>query len=324
MKFGAAIWPFRWDPPYDEQVKRIASMGFKALELIVWNQASFDYYTAEKVKELRELIASEGLEVSQFVHTPPGMSSPDESTRKRGIEGFKHAVDLGVSLGASLINSVSASPFDIDAPKITDRPHMQMFPVPYPSGLDWSRNWESYVDSVRRCTGIVEAAGLRYSIEPHPFRLVANAASMLRLIEQVDSPALGMNFDPSHLFPVGEIPHAVIYQLGAKVFHCHFSDNDGTTNVHWRPGKGKIDWSAVIRALSDVGFEGVISIELEDVPGVARGASPEPGVYQGNATATDEFAAETTAAVEYIRRQAAAQNVNIEWSGKEPKDAVYA
>ena len=324
MKFGAAIWPFQWDPPYDEQVKRIASMGFKALELIVWNQASFDYYTPQKVKELRQLIDSEGMEVSQFVHTPPGMASPDDSVRERGIEGFKHAVDLGVSLGASLINSVSASPFDIDAPKITDRPHMQMFPVPYPSGLDWNRNWEAYVDSVRQCTGIVEAAGLRYSIEPHPFRLVANAASMLRLIEQVSSPALGMNFDPSHLFPVGEIPHAVIYQLGSRVFHCHFSDNDGTTNVHWRPGKGKIDWSAVLRALSDVGFDGVISIELEDVPGVARGASPEPGVYQGNRTATDQFAAETTAAVEYIRRLADAQKVSIEWSGKDAKDAVYA
>ena len=36
------------------------------------------------------------------------------------------------------------------------------------------------------------------------------------------------------------------------------------------PGKGKIDWQAVLVALKDVGYNGVISIELEDVPGVSR------------------------------------------------------
>jgi sugar phosphate isomerase/epimerase len=57
--------------------------------------------------------------------------------------------------------------------------------------------------------------------------------------------------------------------LGPRVFHCHFSDNDAVTNAHWRPGRGKIDWRAVLMALRDVGFDGTISIELEDVPGVA-------------------------------------------------------
>src|SRR5205085_466634 len=107
-----------------------------------------------------------------------------------------------------------------------------------------------------------------------------------RLMDHVQSPALGMNFDPSHLFPVGEIPHVVIYQIGDRVFHCHFSDNDALTNAHWRPGKGKIDWTAVMRALKDVGFKGVISIELEDVPGVSRGGNPNvAGIYR-NAEAT--------------------------------------
>ena len=89
-----------------------------------------------------------------------------------------------------------------------------------------------------------------------------------------------MNFDPSHLFPVGETPHVVIYQLAERIFHCHFSDNDGTTNVHWRPGEGKIDWEAVLGALRDTGYDRVISIELEDVPSVSRGAAPVPGVVK--------------------------------------------
>ena len=63
--------------------------------------------------------------------------------------------------------------------------------------------------------------------------------------------ALGVNLDPSHTFPVGELPDVTIYRLNKHVLHCDFSDNDGTTNVHWRPGKGKIDWERALRALKE-------------------------------------------------------------------------
>jgi sugar phosphate isomerase/epimerase len=69
---------------------------------------------------------------------------------------------------------------------------------------------------------------------------------------------------------MGEIPQMVVYEVGDRVLHTHFSDNDGTSNAHWRPGKGKIDWTGVLQALQDVGYDYVISIELEDVPGVAH------------------------------------------------------
>ena len=54
-------------------------------------------------------------------------------------------------------------------------------------------------------------------------------------------------------------------------------------------------------ALKDIGYDGVVSIELEDVPGVSRGPnSNAPGVYR-NVTATDEFVAETVAAMDYLK-----------------------
>lgn len=303
MKFGASIWPFRWDTPYDEAIRRIAALGFKAIELIAWNREVLDsYYTPQEIKKLRDVIASEGLELSEFVSTPPGMASMKKEERDASVEHFKRMVEVAVELGTKLVNTVSVYPFDISVPRVTDRPHMQEFSVEYPSDLNWKQNWEDYVDVMRRCCDICEDAGVRYALEPHPFRYMSNAASMLRLIDHVKSDALGMNFDPSHLFPMGEIPHAVIYQLGDRILHCHFSDNDAMTNVHWRPGKGKIDWTAVMRALKDTGFDGVVSIELEDVPGVSRGAAPVPGVYKANWDATETFIQENLASVAYIRR----------------------
>lgn len=301
MKFGASIWPWRWEPPYEATLSRIAKAGFKAVELIAWNREALDtYYTPGKIRELRDCIASEGLELSEFVSTPKGMSSPDKKERDAAVEHFKRGCEVGVELGTKMVNSVSSHPFDIKFPWITDRPHVQVFHVDLPSGVDWTQNYEDYVDSVRRCCDIAEQAGLRWALEPHPFRYVANASGMLRLIEHVKSPALGMNLDPSHLFPCGEFPEVVVYQLGDRIFHCHFSDNDGETNSHWRPGKGKIDWEALMLALRQVGFNGVISIELEDVPGVSRGGAHVPGVSKHNPDASPEFEHECVAAMSYI------------------------
>jgi sugar phosphate isomerase/epimerase len=148
-----------------------------------------------------------------------------------------------------------------------DKHIYQEWTVELDPGLDWQQNWEDFVDVVRRCCAVCEQAGVRWALESHPYRWMRNTASMLRLIEHVGSPALGMNFDPSHLFPMGEMPQVVIYELGSRIFHTHMSDNDGASNAHWRPGKGKIDWKSVMQALHAVGYDGVVSIELEDVPG---------------------------------------------------------
>ena len=44
---------------------------------------------------------------------------------------------------------------------------------------------------------------------------------------------------------------------------------------------GKIDWVAMFQALKDIGYDGIVSIELEDVPGTSRGPnSTAPGVYR--------------------------------------------
>jgi sugar phosphate isomerase/epimerase len=63
---------------------------------------------------------------------------------------------------------------------------------------------------------------------------------------------------------------------------------------------GKIDWRHVMQALKDTGYDGVISLEFEDVPGVSRGVEDVPGVYKGNADATDEFKAEYETALAYL------------------------
>lgn len=316
MKFGASIWPFKWDTPYEATIPRIARLGFTAIELIAWDRATLDdYYTPARIAELRRIIDGEGLELSEFVSTPRGMSHPDPAIRAQALDHFKRMLDVADALGTNMVNSVSTYPFAIEFPSITARPLMQEQLVNIPSGLDWKQNFLDYCDILRQCGELCESGGFRYALEPHPYRYMANAAGMLRIFDHVPSPALGINFDPSHLFPAGEIPHVVLYQLAERIFHCHFSDNDGLTNAHWRPGKGKIDWYAIMVALRDINFDGTISIELEDVPGVSRRVPIPSGAVRPGEDPQTAFDRENIASVRYIRDIATDLNLTIAWNG---------
>ncbi|KRC51900.1 hypothetical protein ASE16_02175 [Leifsonia sp. Root227] len=313
MRFGASVWPWRWDAPYDKAIARIGDAGFRATELIAWNKDVLrDYYTPETIRTLTSVLDDKGMVLSQFIVDNRGMASDDPAVKGPAVEMFKAGVEVAAALGSPIINTVTHLPFEIHFPFITDRPHVQTFSHEIPAGLDWKRNWEEYVATVRECADVAQAAGLKYSLEPHPFRYGANIEGLLRLIEAVDSPALGVNLDPSHLFPVGDLPHVAIYRLAPHVLHCHFSDNDGETNVHWRPGMGKIDWRHVLRALKETDYTGVISLEFEDVPGVSRGVEDVPGVYKGNSDATEEFVGEYKTALAYLTGLATEVGLDVE------------
>lgn len=292
MQLGASVWPFQWDPPYDAALRRIAGLGFTAVELIAWDRETLDsHYTPGRIAEMRAVLDGEGLTLSEFVSTPPGLASADPQKRRAAIEHFKRAAEIAAALGTDTINTVAPYPFELQFPPLVTRPVAQVWTADVPPGMDWSANWGHYVEVTRALCDTCEDLGLRYALESHPYRWICGALSMLRLIDHVGSPALGLNLDPSHMFPMGEMPHVSAYQLAGRVWHCHFSDNDGTTNAHWRPGKGKIDWRALLVALSDTGFDGTLSIELEDVPGVARPGRP----------ATGEFDTENTLSAAYVR-----------------------
>ncbi len=97
------------------------------------------------------------------------------------------------------------------------------------------------------------------------------------LFDAVDSPALGIEYDPSHLHFQMMDYVGLVHEYGEKIFHVHAKDteifwdklreNGIFSSGWWRfrvPGWGEIDWTKFISALQDVGYEGGIAIEHED------------------------------------------------------------
>src|ERR1051325_10512242 len=114
MRLGAPVWPFQWNPPYEDAVRRIASLGYRNVELIAWNrQALEEYYTPDRIRDLRSLMGDLGLALSEFVSTAGGMASADSSERSGVVEYFKRFCAVARELGTDTINTVAPVPFNL-------------------------------------------------------------------------------------------------------------------------------------------------------------------------------------------------------------------
>lgn len=97
------------------------------------------------------------------------------------------------------------------------------------------------------------------------------------LFSRIPSENFGLNFDPSHLIWQQIDYCGIISKFANRIFHCHAKDTaileeklvkNGIYGVDWWqpriPGSGHIDWEKFVNSLRRIGYDGVISIELED------------------------------------------------------------
>ena len=90
-----------------------------------------------------------------------------------------------------------------------------------------------------------EKEGVLLLIEPEPGLLIETADQFLELMEQVDSPAIGLNFDIGHFYCVGDEPAPTVHRLAPYIRHFHLEDIAATrVHHHLIPGEGAIDFAA--------------------------------------------------------------------------------
>lgn len=135
---------------------------------------------------------------------------------------------------------------------------------------------------------MAEDRGLRIAFEPWPGSIqghgpyrwtnIATTPELWdKLFEAVPSPALGLEYDPSHLVWQGIDYLQAIRDYGQRIYHIHAKDilinQDKLKRVGahgrgwWRfviPGLGQIDWPALFKHLRQVGYAGDMAVEHED------------------------------------------------------------
>lgn len=245
--------------------KRAAKLGFKGLQLETYNKRQMNIFTNERIKVISDLFKSLEIESPQFVaHSiKDDLVSLDKKRREAGVKEFEDIVRICERL--EIINIITI-PSSIPPEVVSE--YMETYPGAPPANLSmpedvlWDKIWRDYVDTIRRCIEVVETPGMKLAIEACPYSIVSNSDSFLRLAKEINSDSLGMNLDTAHLFVQKEPLEIVVEKLGNRLFGTHICDNDGCSDYHWSPGKGKIDWKTVLRSLTKIGYEGFLDLEI--------------------------------------------------------------
>jgi len=130
----------------------------------------------------------------------------------------------------------------------------------------------SLVDALRGLGDVAAEHGVHLAVEAHYEEFMQSTADVVRLMQQVDHPRVGINYDPFHFVFLGEDIAASARTAAQWVIHTHIHDvtPSGADDVPWHareeiPGRGVIDWPAVLEALHRAGYDGALSIELHKV-----------------------------------------------------------
>lgn len=223
-------------------------------------------------------------------------------------EIIRRTIRLAELLGVTKIVTMSGTTGD--GPGATTI-NWNWYPGPDDQVALLERQWEETIATWRELGRFALDHGVtRVCFELHPQNTVYNVPTFRRIHEAVGEP-LAVNLDPSHFFWQGIDPLASIRALGAAVGHAHLKDTEidtaetalagvlddrpfargGERSWQFRTCGAVHDaawWSSFVRALQEVGYDDVVSIENEDltldeVEGVVRSADFIRPVLEGAA-----------------------------------------
>ena len=260
MKIGLRIPGACGKLPLDEFARWCKSDGFDAMDL-----GNAD---AARVAAVREA----GLAVGTIDLPGTGLLlHPDASERSKGIETARAALNAVAAVGGDKVFCVFVPGFNPQQPR-----------------RESLENWKAAFPDV---ASEAEKVGVRIAVEgwpgPNNSALGVTPETLRVMFAAVPTPFFGINYDPSHLIRVGVDHKRFLDEFAARIIHAHGKDtaldaeglyaygNIGPSldkavafgGGDWRysiPGEGVADWPFITARLHRAGFDGIISLELED------------------------------------------------------------
>jgi D-psicose/D-tagatose/L-ribulose 3-epimerase len=110
-----------------------------------------------------------------------------------------------------------------------------------------------------------QAMGMKLCIEHFPEKALPTARGTLEYIRGLGHPNVFLLMDTGHLQISGEDPVETIEGAGEMLGYVHLDDNDGVGDLHLALLDGVLKrevLSNTLEALSDVGYAGAVSLEL--------------------------------------------------------------
>ena len=266
--------------PLREKAEWAAKNGFKSLEIACWPKSNDRDYsssdidvaalTQKEADEIKGYLKDLGLTISSLAYYDNNLHN-NPAKRAFVNEHVKKCVDAAVMLGAPAVGTFVGRNID---KTIAD-------------------NFDEFEEVFKKLVGYAEEKGIQiiiencpmegWQIQGQPGTISFTPELWEEMFRRVPNKNFGLNYDPSHLrFQLIDYI-TPIAAFKDRIFHVHAKDSEvfddklayyGVFNRHlgegegyWRfrmPGLGQVKFAEMVKALKDIGYDGVISIEHED------------------------------------------------------------
>ena len=243
-----SYWHFKTEKfPIEKVISEAARLGFDGVEILHRQMESEDIAYMNKLKRLAFL---EGLSLPMLsIHQD--FVDPDPDKRQGAVDHTRHCLDLAHQMSIPVIRLNSGRwgtiPSFNDLMKVKSEPPLE--------GYTDDDAFEWCIDSIEKCIPHAEKRGVMMALENH-WGLTTDPKNVIRIVEAVDSPWLGVNMDTGNyasdpyegmqvLAPYADIVQAKTYYGGGEWYSLN------------------LDYKRVARLLRAEGFKGWVSLEME-------------------------------------------------------------
>lgn len=240
MKFG--INTFLWTENFGARnfalLPEIRDRGFDGVEVSLFRAADFE------ARAIRRALEQNQLSCTVCSVLPAGFSlvSDDSAVRERTVAHLVECVKATAEAGATLIAGPLYSP------------------VGYLPGRRRNADeWRRVVDAYQQLGPVLKEHGVHVCIEPlNRFEtyFLNTTEDAVRLCNEIAHPNVGILWDTFHANIEEKDLARALLLAGPHLKHVHTCENDRGT-----PGSGHIEWGGVFTALSELKYDGWLTIE---------------------------------------------------------------
>lgn len=250
MELGLLIKP---SPDPEAKIRLVRDLGFKTCFLSL--DGYLNNFTPALTKQMADLldkyqvIATTAEVVNpqplkwNFVEGPATIGLVPRAYRKARLDALKQCSDFAKTLGIDKVQTHCGF--------IPEDPKDALYP--------------ETVAAIREITEHCAANGQSFLMETGQ----ETPTTMLRMLKDVNNPALGVGLDTANLILYGKAnPVDALKVLGPHVRAMHAKDGKWPTDPDQlgkevRIGEGEVDFPKVLSMLHDLGYKGAVSIERE-------------------------------------------------------------
>jgi sugar phosphate isomerase/epimerase/N-acetylglucosamine kinase-like BadF-type ATPase len=207
-------------------------------------------------------------------HTDPVLGGSASAKREHALRHAMDTVRLAADLGAPQVRLMYGVP---DVARWLPWWH---------SSVSWADNIAAWCEQARPVLRLAAEHGVTLLVEPHPKQVVYDRASARQLLdaaaETEPSASVRLCVDAANLAATGHDAVDAVRGWGAELGAAHAKDLQRWTGAHAPPGAGwsrygpgppirfralgagELPWPAIVSALLDEDFHGVLYVEHED------------------------------------------------------------